>query len=268
MGLVVTEIELDKLYISPLNVRRDPGDLDELIDSITERGVLAPLLVRRKGEQYEVYAGSRRLQAARRAGHSTIPCIVGEVTDLQVILISLIENVQRKDLSLDERVETYKALQLLDPEYSSHRAIAKAISRSHQKISQDFQAYEILEKLQPHGFSLASDLTPAAEGRQQGKVLPEYHAVLLHQVLPYLVADEIGTVEDKLVQLATTIAPMSQSDAKAYIAGLKGGGSTTKTLPVSRTQVKSFLCSKRRPTGTAHQAAAHPQPSGERTVVW
>jgi ParB/RepB/Spo0J family partition protein len=225
------ELELDSLYISPLNVRRDPGDLAELIDSIRDMGVLEPILVRQKGEMYEVIAGRRRLEAARRIGLQTIPASVLEVTDLQAIIISLIENVQRKDLTLVERVQTYHVLQQLAPEYNNLDTLAEALSlsnkkTSHQKISQDFQIYAVLRKLQPHGFTLASHLPPSALERQEGKALPEYHAVLIHQAMSALV--EKGSVteadaDEKMVELATLIVPLSQDMAKRVIEAVKAG---------------------------------------------
>ena len=157
MGLDIRELALDTLSISPQNVRKDLGDLTELIASITAVGVLEPILVRPKGEGYEVIAGYRRTEAAGRAGLTTIPASVLELTDVQAILTSLIENIQRKDLSLEERVVTYQQLQALEPEYRSQRALAKSIGRSHRKIGEDFQAYEIALKLQPHGIRVESD---------------------------------------------------------------------------------------------------------------
>jgi ParB/RepB/Spo0J family partition protein len=226
MHPVIREIELDSLIISPLNVRKDPGDITELIDSVMDIGVLEPILVWPKGDTYEVIAGSRRVQAARSAGHQTIPAIVVEVSHSQAVLVSLIENIQRKDLSLAERVEGYKALQRLNPEYHSHRSLAKVTSLSHQKITQDFQAYETFLRLQPYGIRVASDLPPNTDERQQGEVLPEYHAVLLHQAMSSLVAEGAVTIAEsgeKMAELARLIAPMSQEAAKAVIEAVKAG---------------------------------------------
>jgi ParB-like chromosome segregation protein Spo0J len=139
------------------------------------------------------------------------------VTDLQAIIISLIENVQRKDLTLAERVETYQLLRQLDAEYQNHHNLAKATGFSHQKISQDFQADEIRLKLEPHGIRVASHLPVSADERQESKVLPEYHAVLLHQAMAYL------ETEQQLVVLAEKIAAMSQAAAKDYIEAVKEG---------------------------------------------
>jgi ParB/RepB/Spo0J family partition protein len=221
------DLALDTLYLSPYNVRKDPGDLDELIASIKDNGVLEPILLRQRGEEYEVIAGRRRMEAARIAGLQTIPATVLEVTDLQAIIVSLIENVQRKDLTLAERVQTYQTLQQLAPEYQSLHSLAKVVDLSHQKISQDFQAYAVLRKLQPHGFTLASHLPPSAVERQQGTALPEYHAVLVHQAMSYLL-EEAGVVTEgdadkKMIELAKLIAPLSQDAAKELIDQVKAG---------------------------------------------
>jgi ParB family chromosome partitioning protein len=195
MDLDIKEIPLNILYISPRNVRSDSGDLTELIASIRDMGVLEPILVRQTGEEYEVIAGRRRLEAARSIGLQTIPASVLDVTDLQAIIISLIENVQRKDLTLVERVETYQLLRQLDAEYQNHHNLAKATGFSHQRISQDFQADAIRLKLEPHGIKVASHLTTSAVERQQGRLLAEYHAVLLHQAMTYF--RDAGTIPRK-----------------------------------------------------------------------
>jgi ParB/RepB/Spo0J family partition protein len=218
------ELALDTLSISPYNVRKDPGDLTDIIDSVTDIGVVDPISVVQRGERYEVIAGSRRVEAARRAGHTTIPAIVHEITDAQAIRISLIENLHRKDLTLAERVEGYKELQAVDPLLHSPSALAKATGQAHQKITQDFQAYEMLHRLSPLGITVASHLQPTDPRRQQGEVLPEYHAVLLYQVMPYVTSDDAEAgeaTEEQLLVLARKLASMSQAAAKAYIDAVK-----------------------------------------------
>ena len=220
------EIALDSLYISPRNVRSDTGDLTELIESIRDMGVLEPILVRQKGQEYEVIAGRRRLEAARSIGLKTIPASVLDVTDLQAIIVSLIENVQRKDLTLAERVQTYHVLQQLAPEYRNLHTLAEVVKVTHQQISQDFQKYDVLVKLQPFGIRLASDLPPSAPERQEGLTLPEYHAVIVHQAISYLVKEGVVTEEaadEKMAELAKLIAPLSQDTAKRAIEAVKAG---------------------------------------------
>jgi hypothetical protein len=125
-------------------------------------------------------------------------------------------------ITLAERVETYQALRLCDAEYQSHRSLAKATGLSDQKITQDFQAYQVLVKLAPHGITVASDLPASSDERQQGKVLPEYHAVLLYQAMSSLAGDEAGdAAEEHLLALARKLAAMSQAAAKAYVEAVK-----------------------------------------------
>jgi ParB/RepB/Spo0J family partition protein len=207
-----------------LNVRTDLGDLTGLTQSIADIGVQDAIHVRQVGEKFEVYDGFRRVAAARNAGHGTIPAIVEELTDAQAMLRSLIENLQRKDLTVVERVEGYKALQELDPVYSNLHELARATGLSPQKISQDFQADKIRTKLQSFGIEVSSDLTPSHEKRQRGEALPEYHAVLVYQAITALVtkgAITKATADEEMYKLAKLIAPLPQAEAKSYIEGLK-----------------------------------------------
>jgi ParB/RepB/Spo0J family partition protein len=224
MGLDVRDIALDKLSISALNVRKDPGDLTGLISSITDVGVLEPIVVWPMGEGYEVIAGSRRTAAAREAGLKTIPASVLELTEVQAILTSLIENIQRKDLTLVERVETYQQLEALEPAYRKKAALAKVVGGSPQKIGQELQAYEIALALQPFGIRVESHFRFTSPERQRGDVLPEYHAVLLHQASAWLRAKDV-IPDDRFVALqvewARRIAPHSQEKAEEIIAHLK-----------------------------------------------
>jgi ParB family chromosome partitioning protein len=91
----------------------DQEELAELADSIREHGVIQPLVVAKAPQpgQYLLIAGERRLQAARLAGLVKVPAIVRDVTDQEFLLLALVENVQRADLSPLETAEAYKHLQ-------------------------------------------------------------------------------------------------------------------------------------------------------------
>jgi ParB/RepB/Spo0J family partition protein len=257
------KLAVDSVYISPYNVRQDPGDLTELMASIRDVGVLEPILVRQMGEQYQVIAGRRRLEAARRLELQTIPAsVLDEVTDLQAIIISLIENIQRKDLTLAERVQTYQTLQQLDPDYRSQRSLAKAIGVSHRKISEDFQVYEMALKLQPYGIRVESDFPLSAPERQQGLVLPEYHAVLLHQAMAALV--EQGAIpaeafDETLVKVAKLIAPLSQDTAKLALEAVKAGESLERLFR-QYAHSKHF---KAGPKGSSRRGKSAAKPAGK-----
>ena len=84
--------------------------LQELADSIKQHGIIEPLIVQKKGGQYDIIAGERRWRAARLAGLKEVPVIVKEYSDQEVFEIALIENVQREDLNPIEEAQAYKRL--------------------------------------------------------------------------------------------------------------------------------------------------------------
>jgi len=84
--------------------------LEELAASIREKGLLQPLLVRPKGEGYELVAGERRFRAAQMAGLSEVPAVVRDLTDREALELALVENLQREDLSPVEEARGYQTL--------------------------------------------------------------------------------------------------------------------------------------------------------------
>ncbi|MDI7260864.1 MAG: ParB/RepB/Spo0J family partition protein [Thermodesulfobacteriota bacterium] len=88
----------------------DESKLQELAETIKEKGILDPLMVRRVGEGYELIAGERRWRAAQKAGLKEVPVIVKDADDREVLEISLIENLQREDLNPIEKAEGFKRL--------------------------------------------------------------------------------------------------------------------------------------------------------------
>jgi ParB/RepB/Spo0J family partition protein len=260
MDLDNKEILLDTCSISRHNVRRDSGDLTDLIASIRNMGVLEPILVVQNGEQYEVIAGSRRFKAAQAAGLTTIPARLLELTDVQAILTSYIENRQRQDMSVVERVEAYKKLEALEPAYNNRAALAKAVGLTPQKIGQELQAYEIAVVLEPHGIRVESHFHRKSPERQRGDVLPEYHAVLLHQASSSLKAKDI-LPDDLIVALqvewARRIAPHSQEKAEEIIAHLKSADDYLDQL-ISQPETGTSIPAR---PYSSHEHAGSPQPN-------
>jgi len=110
---VVTRIQIRSIEPNPLQPRKDfdRESLEELADSIRQKGVLQPILVRAAGEGYELVAGERRLRAAKLAGLKSIPAIVYVVeTDADMLELSIIENVQREDLNAIDTALAYRKL--------------------------------------------------------------------------------------------------------------------------------------------------------------
>lgn len=108
----VREIEIARIQPNPNQprVQFDEEALDELADSIRERGVLQPILLRPHGEEYLIIAGERRWRAAQRARLHSIPAIVREIDDSTTAELALIENIQRLDLNPLEEAEGYRQL--------------------------------------------------------------------------------------------------------------------------------------------------------------
>jgi ParB family chromosome partitioning protein len=108
----VARVPAAEVRPSPFQPRRvfREEELDDLVTSVRERGVLQPLLVRRAETGYELIAGERRLRAARAAGLETVPVIVLDVPDREALELALVENLQREDLNVIEEAEGYQAL--------------------------------------------------------------------------------------------------------------------------------------------------------------
>jgi ParB family transcriptional regulator, chromosome partitioning protein len=129
-------IAIDRLEPNPNQPRIEIGELDELIASIKEKGVLEPLLVRPSmvGGRYMIISGERRYRAAREAGLREVPCIEMEVDDRAVAEIALIENLQRKDLTPFE--EAHGLLLLVERFGYTHEDIARKIGKARTTVTE------------------------------------------------------------------------------------------------------------------------------------
>ena len=129
-------IPIDRLEPNPQQPRIEFGDLDELIASVREKGVLEPLLVRpsQVGGRFMIISGERRYRAAREIGLSELPCIEMDVDDRAVAEIALIENLQRKDLTAFEEAE---GLQVLVERFGyTHEEVSKKIGKSRSTVTE------------------------------------------------------------------------------------------------------------------------------------
>lgn len=105
----VTQIAIDLIDPNPLQPRTvfEPEPLAELAQSIRSNGIIQPLIVRRKGERFELVAGERRLRAARLAGLTAVPALVQDLADQRLLEITLVENIQREDLNPIELAQAF-----------------------------------------------------------------------------------------------------------------------------------------------------------------
>src|SRR5881409_1475117 len=111
-GEKVHRINLASITPSPLQPRKDFAReaLQELIDSIRQHGIIQPLIVRQSGARFELIAGESRFRAAQEIGLATVPAIIRTASDLEVLELSLIENLQRADLNPIEEAQGYARL--------------------------------------------------------------------------------------------------------------------------------------------------------------
>lgn len=147
-----TKISIDKINPNPNQPRTHFNEtlLNELADSIRENGVLQPLLVRKKGEGYEIIAGERRYQASKIAGLEELPVIVKEVDDQKMLELALIENLQRSDLNPIEEAKGYR--QLIKASGMTQEALSKAVSKSRSSITNSLRLLDLPEPVQQYLF--------------------------------------------------------------------------------------------------------------------
>ena len=128
----------------------DEDTLQELSESIRQFGVLQPLLVQDKKEYYEIIAGERRWRAAKMAGLKEIPVIIKNLTDQEIVEISLIENIQRENLNPIEEAFAYK--RLLTEFHLKQDEVAERVSKSRTAVTNSMRLLKLNEKVQqPHG---------------------------------------------------------------------------------------------------------------------
>ena len=127
----VKEINLDDLRSNPYQPRKvfDDEKLEELTNSILEFGVIEPIIVKKSTiKGYEIVAGERRTLAARRAGLKTIPAIIRDFTDDEMMTIALLENIQRENLNIIEEAMAYK--NMIESMHLTQDELAKKLGKS------------------------------------------------------------------------------------------------------------------------------------------
>lgn len=139
-------IDIDRLEPNPHQPRRQFGDLSDLVASIKEKGVLEPILVRAHGDRFQIIAGERRYQASVIAGLSQVPCVEIDVDNRGSLEISLIENLQRKDLTPFEEAA---ALQRLCDQFGyTHDQLARKLGKSRPSITETLSLNRMPEPVQ------------------------------------------------------------------------------------------------------------------------
>jgi ParB/RepB/Spo0J family partition protein len=155
---------------SPRNPRQQVDGVAELADSLREHGLLQPVVVRRRGAGYELIAGHRRFEAAKVLGWTEIAAVVRDETDDQAYILTLVENLQREDLTPKEEAA---ALEVLVRERGwTTRQVGEAIKRNHTYVSRRLRVFDdpvlaplVLERKLPIGTAEELLRVPDCEAR-------------------------------------------------------------------------------------------------------
>lgn len=127
-------VSIELLDPNPGQPRQVMGDLSELIASIAEKGIIEPLVVRQRGNRYQIIAGERRYHAAAQAGLNEIPVVLRAADDIEVMELALIENLQRKDLTPFEEAEALQ--QLAQRCRYTHEDMSRKLGKSRTSVTE------------------------------------------------------------------------------------------------------------------------------------
>jgi ParB family chromosome partitioning protein len=124
----------------------EPEPLEELAASIKEHGLIQPILVRPKGDRYEIIAGERRWRAAKLAGVNELPAVVLAMDDTKAAEVSLIENLQREDLNVLEEARAYK--QVMEKFHYTQELLAERVGKSRSYVANILRILTLPEEIQ------------------------------------------------------------------------------------------------------------------------
>lgn len=144
----VIQIDLNDLRPNPYQPRKEfePEAIEELKLSIKEHGVIQPIIVRKSIKGYEIIAGERRFRASKEAGLSTIPAVVKDFNEAQVMEIALIENLQREDLNAMEIAVAYK--KLMEKFNLTQEELSEKVGKSRSHVANFMRLLNLPDNLQ------------------------------------------------------------------------------------------------------------------------
>jgi ParB family transcriptional regulator, chromosome partitioning protein len=141
-------LHFEQIKPNPFQPREDfdQQNIEELAQSIKEKGVIQPLLVRRKGDSYELIAGERRLRAAKSLSLKEIPVIIRDVSDQDSLELALIENIQREELNPIEEAHAYQ--HLMDKFQVTQEKISEVLGKSRVSITNTLRLLKLPHEIQ------------------------------------------------------------------------------------------------------------------------
>ncbi len=147
-GLRQIDIDLIKPNSLQPRMQVDPESLQHLADSISENGVLQPVIVRSRneGNEFELVAGERRWRAAQRAGRMSVPAIIQDISDEKMLELALVENIQRDDLTAIEEAHAYQVL--VQKFHLSQDEVARRVGKSRSAVANILRLLNLSQDVQ------------------------------------------------------------------------------------------------------------------------
>ena len=210
--------------------------LIELSDSIKERGIIQPLIVRKSDDQddkFELIAGERRLQAAQSAGLHEVPVVIIEADNLKSLELAIIENVQRKDLNVVEEAESYR--NLIHNFHYDQDKVSKFIGKSRSHISNSLRILSLPEKI--------------IEMLRDDKLTLGHAKVLIGLENALLLAEKI-IKKNLSVRQTENLVRLLKKGRKAFFNKKDANITATETELTDKLGMRVFLRNKKNNTGT------------------
>ena len=142
-----TNINTEQLFPSPYQPRKefDDDSMSALVASVKEKGVLQPLLVRKRGDKFEIIAGERRWRAAQEAGLKTVPAIVKDFSDKEVLEVALVENLLRENLNPIEEAEGF--VRLIEEFSHTQEVLSQIVGKSRSYVANALRLLSLPEEV-------------------------------------------------------------------------------------------------------------------------
>jgi len=144
----VIQVSVNRIHPNPYQPRKafEEKELSELTNSLKEKGIIQPLLVRKEGNHFELIAGERRWRAAKQAGLEFVPVMVREASGTELLELALVENIQRRDLNAIEAGKAYR--QLVEEFGLTQEEIAKRVGKDRSSITNTLRLLTLPESVQ------------------------------------------------------------------------------------------------------------------------
>jgi ParB family chromosome partitioning protein len=230
------EIAVDRITPSPFQPRRsfDEGKIEELAASIRNQGIIQPLVVRSKGDGFELIAGERRWRAAMKAGLSRVPVVLRDASDHEALQLALVENLQREDLNPIEEAGGYRRLQ--EEFHWSQEEMAEKVGKSRPAIANSLRLLSLPGEVQQE---VSAGNLPAGQARA---LLGLHTEALIVAACRDVIAKGLSTREtEKMVRLLLVGrkrrrgAPLIDPDLKSIVENLQRTlGTRVRLIPKAR----------------------------------